>query len=119
MDSGESGEENGDGDDDQDENEDEDEEEGEKKDEEIIPVAPASSSSSSRSSPRKRKAQEEEVSDSSVTPAQKKVIITEKFPNNPSVNYSYGFFNSVKQNAVRAQALLIREKAKAQTPTSA
>jgi hypothetical protein len=77
-----------------------------------------SATTSARASPPKRKA-EDEVSDTSATPgtAAKKVIVTEPFPNNPAVTYTYGFFNEVKQNSVRAQALLIREKAKAKTPS--
>jgi hypothetical protein len=68
-----------------------------------------------RSSPRKRK-NEEAPSESS---APKKVIITKPFPNNPNINYRYEFFEKTKNNAVRAQALIIREKSKIQTPPSA
>ena len=41
---------------------------------------------------------------------QKKVIITEKFPNNPVVNYTYGFFNKVKKNSPLAQTHAEKQK---------
>jgi hypothetical protein len=47
----------------------------------------------------------------------KKVISTEKFPNNPAVNYTYGFFNKVKKNSPLAQAHAEKQKKKDNSTT--
>ena len=47
----------------------------------------------------------------------KKVITTEKFPNNPEVNYTYGFFNKVKKNSPLAQDHAEKQKKKTDTET--
>jgi hypothetical protein len=62
----------------------------------------------SRSSPRKRNHEptEEESASTETSSVKKKVISIEKFPNNPTVNYTYGYFNKVKQNSSLAQALV-------------
>ena len=47
----------------------------------------------------------------------KKVISTEKFPNNPAVNYTYAFFNEVKKNSPLAQAHAEKQKKKVDNET--
>ena len=42
----------------------------------------------------------------------KKVIYTEQFPNRPDINFGFGFFKSVQQNAGKARARMAKEKTK-------
>ena len=46
------------------------------------------------------------------SPRKKKVIITEQFPNRPDINFGFGFFKSVQQNAGKARARMDKEKPK-------